>query len=109
MIIILYYLILFLLRNHLFIILALILLWIVKDVGRRKRKIIRITKKQLPKVFSCPQCGMFSIRVLLDSEKESKIVCGSCDLTWKKENITKKPEAIDIYNKFVDEFVSGRG
>jgi len=78
-------------------------------MGRRRRKNIRITKRSLPKVFSCPQCGMFSIRVLIDVETESKIVCGSCGLTWKKENITKKPEAIDIYNKFVDEFVLGRG
>jgi len=52
---------------------------------------------------------MFSIRVLINFETESKIVCGSCELTWKKENTTKKPEAIDIYNKFVDEFVSARG
>ena len=80
-----------------------------EKMGRRKRKIIRITKKQLPKVFSCPQCGMFSIRVLLDVESESKIVCGSCGLKWKKENISRKPEAIDVYNTFVDEFVSGRG
>tara|TARA_B100001971_G_C18180860_1_gene532695 strand:- start:280 stop:516 length:237 start_codon:yes stop_codon:yes gene_type:complete len=78
-------------------------------MGRRRRKNIRITKKSLPKVFSCPQCGMFSIRVLIDPETESKIVCGSCKLTWKKENTTKKPEAIDVYNKFVDEFVLGRG
>ena len=78
-------------------------------MGRRRRKNIRIIRRSLPKVFSCPQCGMFSIRVLIDPETESKVVCGSCKLTWNKENATKKPEAIDIYNKFVDEFVLGRG
>lgn len=78
-------------------------------MGRRKRKNIRIIKRKLPKVFCCPDCGVFSIRVLIDAETESKIICGSCGLNWKKENTTKKPEAIDIYNEFIDEFVSARG
>jgi|TARA_B100001971_G_scaffold180919_1_gene177382 transcription elongation factor Elf1 len=78
-------------------------------MGRRRKQNIRIIKKSLPKVFSCPQCGMFSIRVLIDPEVESKIVCGSCKLTWKKENATKRTEAIDVYNTFIDDFVSDRG
>jgi|TARA_B100001971_G_scaffold151589_1_gene140722 transcription elongation factor Elf1 len=78
-------------------------------MGRRKRKNIKIIRRKLPKVFGCPDCGMFSIRVLINKEIESKIVCGSCGLTWKKENTTKNPEVIDIYNKFIDEFVLARG
>ncbi len=77
-------------------------------MGRRRRKIIRVTKKKLPKVFSCPQCGMVSIRVKINPSKGSKIVCGNCNITWEKTNITKLTEAIDIYNEFVDDFTSER-
>jgi len=52
---------------------------------------------------------MASIRVLINSEEPSKIVCGSCGLTWEKANVSKKKEAIDLYNEFVDEFMSRRG
>jgi transcription elongation factor Elf1 len=77
-------------------------------MGRRRRRIIRVTKKKLPRVFSCPQCGMVSVRVLINPGKDSKIMCGSCGLSWEKLNITKMTEAIDIYNEFVDNFTSER-
>lgn len=80
-----------------------------KAMGRKRRKVIKVTRRKLPKVFSCPQCGMASIRVLINSEEPSKVVCGSCGLTWEKANVSNKKEAIDLYNEFVDEFMSRRG
>lgn len=76
-------------------------------MGRRRRRVIKVMKKKLPKVFSCPQCGMVSVKVSVDSIGNAKIVCGSCNLTWS-EATQKKTETIDVYNRFVDEFIKGR-
>lgn len=78
-------------------------------MGRKRRKVIKVTRRKLPKVFSCPQCGMASIRVSINPEEQSKIVCGSCSLTWEKEGVPRKKEAIDLYNEFIDEFMASRG
>jgi len=77
-------------------------------MGRRRKKIIKVTRRSLPKVYSCPQCGMISIKVSINTEKSTKIICGSCGLNWEKDNVKNK-EAIDIYNEFIDEFSSTRG
>jgi transcription elongation factor Elf1 len=78
-------------------------------LGRKRRKVIKITKRRLPKVFSCPQCGMASIRVDIKPEEVSKIACGSCGLTWEKVGVSKKKEAIDLYNEFIDQFMTKIG
>lgn len=80
---------------------------------RRRRKVIHIMRKRLPKIFTCPNCGAVSVRVV---EKENningneiyeyKVVCGNCkkELSEKYE---KKMEIIDIYNRFVDKVMKG--
>ncbi len=75
-------------------------------MGRRRKRVIRVIRKKLPSVFNCPQCGMTSIRVLINPNETSKVVCGSCGLNWEKKGVTKKTETIDIYNEFVDNFSS---
>lgn len=77
-------------------------------MGRRRKKTIRITKRTLPKVFSCPQCGMISVRILRNPKEKSKIVCGSCGLRWEEAAISNR-ESIDVYNQFIDEFTMKRG
>ena len=72
-------------------------------MGRKRKKLIKITRKSLPKVFNCPQCGICAVRVI-EKEEEYKVICGSCSLKWTKR-INKKIESIDIYNLFVDEFI----
>lgn len=80
--------------------------------SRKKRRVIKIIKKSLPKVFLCPNCGMSSIRIKLQLD-DFIVTCGSCDLTpsdrWlldKKLNLKKK-EPVDIFNEFVDDYMSG--
>jgi len=64
-------------------------------------------KKTLPKVYGCPQCGTISIKVSLQVENLAKIACGNCGLNYEYQLQTKKLP-IDIYNEFVDKFLSGR-
>lgn len=78
-------------------------------MGRRRRRVIKVTKRKLPKVFNCPQCGMASIRVLINPEEKSRVACGSCGLSWEKADTNKKTEAIDFYNEFIDKFMKERG
>ncbi|MCP8310201.1 MAG: hypothetical protein L6M37_04810 [Candidatus Methylarchaceae archaeon HK02M1] len=76
-------------------------------MGRRRRRVIKVVKKALPKVYSCPQCGTISIKISVKKENIAKIACGNCGLSYEYElNTNKAP--IDIYNDFVDKFLSGR-
>ncbi|MCP8318173.1 MAG: hypothetical protein H3Z51_15140 [archaeon] len=76
-------------------------------MGRRRRRVIKVVKRTLPKVYACPQCGVVSIKVSLKEENLAKIVCGSCGLKYEYPLEVKK-HPIDIYNEFVDKFMSGR-
>ena len=74
---------------------------------RRKRKIARFPKKQLPKIFSCPKCGVTAVRVVMEKEKQvAKVKCGKCDLNAEYPT-SPVDKAIDIYCKFTDEFNLG--
>jgi transcription elongation factor Elf1 len=67
--------------------------------------VIHIVKKTLPKVFTCPNCGMVAVR-LQPKEDTTIISCGSCGISQEISSRGKEP--IDIYNEFVDKFNLGQ-
>lgn len=83
-------------------------------MGRRKRrKLIKPVKRVLPKIFTCPNCGTISVRVVENERKtenesfyEYKVICGNCKVSFVK-TLPKKIEHIDIYNEFVDKIMKG--
>lgn len=76
-------------------------------MGRRRRKIVKLPKKKLPKIFLCPACGEESINIRIMREKNlAEVRCSKCSLA---EDIPVSPadQPIDIYCKFTDKVYTG--
>lgn len=71
-------------------------------MGRRRRKVVHIPKKHLPKFFSCPRCGKETVRVeIFRDESRAVVSCGSCGA---REQFKIKPaqSEVDVYCMFTD-------
>lgn len=78
-------------------------------LGRRRKKVLRVVRRTLPKVFACPRCGMVTVRITSHDDESHDTVflvaCGnlSCSLRRELRYPTKRAD-IDVYNTFVDDF-----
>lgn len=76
-------------------------------MGRRRKKVVHIPKKRLPKFFSCPRCGKETVKVELFREDGGRAVaqCSSCGL---KEEFQVKPaqREVDVYCMLTDRVYS---
>jgi len=73
-------------------------------LGRRRRRVVRIVKKKLPTVFTCPRCGEEAVRVTIDKQTgHTTVLCALCQL---KDDFPAHPAAqtIDVYSYFTDRF-----
>jgi transcription elongation factor Elf1 len=72
-------------------------------LGRRRKKVVHIPKKRLPKFFSCPICGKETVRVEIFREEGGRAVaqCSSCGL---KEEFQVRPAQaeVDVYCMLTD-------
>lgn len=74
------------------------------ELGRRRRRVIRIVKKKLPTVFTCPRCGEEAVRVTIDKQTgNATVLCALCQL---RDEFPAHPAAqmIDVYSYFTDRF-----
>jgi transcription elongation factor Elf1 len=79
-------------------------------MGRRRRKVLRVNRRTLPKVFACPHCGVLAIRITSHEDEASHdfvtvVACGNeaCKERREFRFPTEKPD-IDVYNTFVDDY-----
>jgi transcription elongation factor Elf1 len=75
-------------------------------MGRRRKKVVHIPKKRLPKFFSCPRCGKETVRVeIFRDETRSVAGCSSCGL---QEEFQIKPAQgeVDVYCMLTDRVYS---
>lgn len=76
-------------------------------MGRRKRKVVRLPKKRLPKIFLCPYCSLEAVRVSMKkAEQVAEATCGNCGM-GATFPIARADEPIDVYCKFTDKYYAG--
>ncbi|MGO8807378.1 MAG: hypothetical protein ACLQO7_12395 [Candidatus Bathyarchaeia archaeon] len=72
-------------------------------MGRRRKKVVHIPKKRLPKFFSCPKCGKETVKVDISREEGGHAVaqCSGCGL--KEEFPVKQAQGeVDVYCMLTD-------
>ena len=53
-------------------------------MGRRRRKVLRVNRRSLPKVFACPRCGVVAVRITSQQDEISQdyitvVACGNAN------------------------------
>lgn len=72
-------------------------------MGRRRKKVVHIPKKRLPKFFSCPRCGKETVKVEIFRDEGGRAVaqCSSCGL--KEDFQARQAQGeIDVYCMLTD-------
>jgi transcription elongation factor Elf1 len=70
-------------------------------LGRRRRKVVRMPKKRLPKTFDCPECGKTGTIGVNIAPKNPLIIakCGECAKEVVKEFLGDKEIAFECQNE----------
>jgi len=71
-------------------------------MGRRRKKVVRIPKKRLPKFFSCPTCGKETVTVEIFKEQSRAVAgCSSCGIQGEFQVKPAQGE-VDVYCMLTD-------
>jgi transcription elongation factor Elf1 len=71
-------------------------------MGRRRKRVVRIPRKRLPKIFSCPKCGKETVRVELFRD-ESRALAGCSSCGFQEEFTIKTAQSeVDVYCMLTD-------
>ena len=71
---------------------------------RRRRKVVKIVKRTLPKIFTCPRCGGRSVKVTVNqAERKARVACSLCGLSAELP-APPSSQPVDIYCRFSDLF-----
>jgi transcription elongation factor Elf1 len=76
-------------------------------MGRRRKKIVHIPKKRLPKFFSCPVCGKETVRVEINRDEDGQAIaqCSSCGLS-EGFQVKQAQGTVDVYCMLTDRVYS---
>ncbi|MGB9022494.1 MAG: transcription elongation factor 1 family protein [Candidatus Bathyarchaeia archaeon] len=73
-------------------------------MGRRRRRVIRIVKKKLPTVFTCPVCNEDAMKVTLPKAAGlATVECAACGAK-DQFDVPRGTQMVDVYCKFTDKF-----
>ena len=90
-------------------------------MGRRRRKVLRVNRRSLPKVFACPRCGVVAVRITSQQDEISQdfitvVACGNANCKGedgkplrREFRFPTKKQDIAVYNTFVDDFAKAGG
>jgi transcription elongation factor Elf1 len=73
----------------------------VKKLGRRRRRVVHIPKKRLPKFFDCPECGKTNTIGIHFSQQKPEITvrCGECGQQHRKDFLEYKEIRVKCENE----------
>lgn len=75
-------------------------------MGRKRKRVVHIPKKKLPKFFSCPKCGKETVGVKIFRENNQATAgCSSCGLN-ETFPIKIAQTEVDIYCMLTDKVFS---
>ena len=75
-------------------------------MGRKRKRVVHIPKKRLPKFFSCPKCGKETVVVKISKESAHAIAgCSSCGLN-EEFSVKLAQTAVDVYCMLTDKVFS---
>ncbi|MBO3841894.1 MAG: hypothetical protein FGF48_05700 [Candidatus Brockarchaeota archaeon] len=76
-------------------------------MARRRRREAKVIRRVIPKIFTCPKCGIQAVSIIEDKVSGNvRVVCGNCGLATNLEYV-KNMENVDYFNRFVDKYHSG--
>ena len=73
-------------------------------MGRRRRRVVKIVRRTLPKLYLCPKCGKSTVKATINKKRERAVViCSNCRLNAAFPSNLNMNE-VDAYCLFVDNF-----